>query len=373
MNHRVLAALVLVVACRTAALAAPVDDTEDLAEALIAQGWPDLAEDLLVRTAQERDLTWSEEAIAASAHLQTLEMAANAIEDPYWRKEALIDVLGQTDTFVGRFAGTPVAEARRNFLPDLISAIGDSILAAIAKSQDPAAIAVLRDQGESIFGRAEKDAKARIDLLAAAEGRDEDQEYALEGARFNHPRLVYLHSLLFPHGSERRKELCTAALAEYDEFDRDFTDTIFNVYAWVDMGLCLWELGKTDAALERFDQAIATRESWGPADQAGVWPVPEDAAGIADIICYAMLQKMLLLRDLARPKDVVAAGKDWFASMTAPFAPTSSMLLAKVLAEAQAATGDVQGAVATAQSMIREDPNGWGGSVGRELLARIAH
>lgn len=373
MNHRVFAAFVLVVACRTAAFADRPDDTDEFAEALIAQGWPDLAEDVLARASRERALEWREEAIVESARLAKLQITAAAIADPYWRKEALLDLLGQTDTFVGRFEGTSAAEKRKSELPDLFAEIGDAILAAIRKSQVAGATETLQVQGEALFVRAQKETKARIDLLAAVEERDEDQEWRFEGARFSHARLVYLHALVFPRDSERRKELCTAALAEYEEFDLEFTDTIFNVYAWVDSGLCLWELGKTDAALAKFDQAIGTRESWGAADQAGVWPVPEDAADIADIIGYAMLQKMVLLRELERPKDVVAAGKDWFASMKAPFAPSSSMLLAKVLAEAQAATGDVKGAVATAQSMIREDPDGWGGSVGRELLAWIAH
>ena len=70
--------------------------------------------------------------------------------------------------------------------------------------------------------------------------------------------------------------------------------------------------------------------------------------------------------------DAVKTGKDWFASMNRPFAPSSAGFLARELAEAQLATGDVQGAVATAQSMIREDPEGWGAFAGRELLGRAA-
>src|SRR5262245_2383773 len=126
MNCRVLAAFVLAAASATVAFASPADDTEELAEALIAQCWPDLAEDLLARAARERSLTWSEEAVAASAHLATLELAASAIEDPFWRKEALLDVLGQTDTFVGRFEGTRAAATRKRGLPDLVAATGET-------------------------------------------------------------------------------------------------------------------------------------------------------------------------------------------------------------------------------------------------------
>jgi tetratricopeptide (TPR) repeat protein len=373
MNCRVLAAFVLVIACRTAAFAAPPDDTGELAEGLIAQGWPDLAQDLLARAARERALTWSEEAITASAHLVTLETAAKGIEDPLWRKEALLDLLAQTDTFVGRFEGTTAAATRRSDLPDLVADIGEAIVAAIRMSQDAGATEALRIQGESIFARAEKEVKARIDLLAAAENRDEDQDFGLMAAQYNHARLLYLHATVFPRDSARRKELCAAALGEYEEFDLEYADTIFNIYAYVDMGLCLRELGKTDAALAQFDQAIAVRESWGPMDERGHWPIPAEAGDVVDLVCYATAEKMIELREQKKLDDVVKTGRDWFASMPKPFSAPSSMALAWELGNAQLATGDASGAAATAQSMIDEDPDGFGAELGRELLGRIAN
>jgi tetratricopeptide (TPR) repeat protein len=373
MNHRTLAAFVLVVACRTAAFAAPPDDTAELAEALIAHGWPDLAEDLVVRTARERSPTWDEEAVAASARLAALQTAAYAIEDAFWRKEALLDVLAQTDTFLGRFRGTTAAETRTRELPDLHGTIGGALVEAIRKSQDADAIAALQTQGETVFARAEKETKARIDLLAAAQDRDEDQDWVLMGARYHHARLLYLHATVFRRDTARLKELCAAALAEYEEFDLDFTDTYFNVYTALDKGLCLRDLDRTDEALAHFDQAIGVREAWGPADEkTGLWPIPSEADYVADVVAYATLQKLVLLRDVKRPEDAVTAGKDWFASMRQPFASSSSMVLARELAEAQRAIGDTKGAVATAESMVREDPDGWGGAAGRELLGRAA-
>ena len=314
MNGRVLAALVLVAACPSAAFAAPPDDTGELADALIAQGWPDLAEDLLARTARERPLTWSEEATAVSAHLAVLGTAAMEIEDPYWRKEALLDVLAQTDTFVGRFEGTTAAGTRKSGLPELVLEIGETIVAAIRKSQDAVATEVLQTQGEAMLARAEKDVKSRIDLLAAAEDRDEEQDFALMAARYSHARALYVHALLFPCDSARRKELCSAALAEYEEFDLDDTETIFSVYADIDMGLCLRELGKNDDALARFDRAIAIRESWGPRDPTTTrFPVP--SRYFVDLVRYAMFQKACLLSDLGRTAEAAEVNQDRLTSL----------------------------------------------------------
>ncbi len=372
MNCRVLVAIVLVVTCRTAAFAAPPDDTDELAEALIAQGWPDLAEDLLARAARDRGLTWDEEATAASAHLAVLEEAAKGIEDPYWRKEALLDLLAQTDTFVGRFEGTPAAEPRRRDLPRLCTDIGEAIVGAIKKSQDADATESLRAQGETVFARAERQVKARIDEMATAENPDEEQDYGLTAERYNHARLLYLHAMVFPRESARRKELCTAALKEYEEFDLHYgggdEPSIFAFYAYVDCGLCLEEIDAPDEAIKSFEKTIALRESWGPKDESGVWPMPADPEGVIDLVCYATLQKVIVLREQKKLDEVVKTGRDWFASMPKPFAAPSSMVLAWELANAQFAAGDAQGAAATAESMIREDPDGFGGAWGRKLL-----
>lgn len=368
MNCRVLVALVLVAAGPAAAFADPADDADDLAEALIAQGWPDLAEDLLARTARERQVTWSEEAITASAHLATLETSARAIGDPFWRKEALLDLLAQTDTYVGRFAGTSAAETRKRDLPQLCMEIGETIVAAMKNALDAGAIEALRAQGETVLARAETAMRARIDVLAAAERRSEEEDFALMADRYNRARTVYLHAMLFPRQAERRKELCEAALKEFEEFDLEYADTLLNVYVCVDMGLCLRELDKTKEALAKFDEAIQVREAWGAKTDEGLWPIPADSQCIADIVCYAMLQKMYLLRDEKKLAEVVAVGREWFGSMKTPFVAPSSMHLAWELGSAQLAGGDAKGARATAESMIREDPDGVGGTWGRELL-----
>jgi tetratricopeptide (TPR) repeat protein len=372
MNCRVLVAVVLVAACPTAAFAAPPDDTDELAAALIAQGWPDLAEDLLARASRDRGLTWDEEAAAASAHLAVLQEAASGIADPYWRKEALLDLLAQTDTFVGRFEGIPAAEQRRKDLPGLCSDIGEAIIDAIGKSQDASATESLRAQGETVFARAEKQLKARIDAVGAAEDLDEEQNCALMSDRYNHARLLYFHALVFPRESARRKELCTAALKEYDEFDLHYGDgdepSILAFYAYVDRGLCLEETGAPDEAIKSFEKTIELREWWGPKDESGVWPIPAGTEDVIDLVCYATLQKAIVLRGQKKLDDVVRVGRDWFVSMPKPFGAPSSMVLAWELANAQFAAGDAKGAAATAESMIREDPDGVGGAWGRALL-----
>jgi hypothetical protein len=73
-----------------------------------------------------------------------------------------------------------------------------------------------------------------------------------------------------------------------------------------------------------------------------------------------------------RLDDAVRVGRAWFTSMPRPFSAMYAKSLARELATAQLATGDAKGAVATAESMIREDPDGVGGWWGRELLGSAA-
>ena len=374
MNGRVLVASVLVAACGTAAFADPPDDTGELAEALIAQGWPDLAEDLLARAAQERPLNWSEEAIAASAHLVTLEKAASEIDDPYWRKEALLDLLAQTETFVGRFHGTTAAETRKSDLPLLVEEIFEAIVAAIRRSPDAEVTDTLRTQGEAFFARTDQDGMAREAEAKAnceKDPDDPDREFAYEAASYNVCRTLYLRSLLHPFGSDKRNEMIETALKAYGEFDLKFTDSIFNIYAAIDTGNCLKDLGKPKEALDHLDRAIQVRECYGEKDEkTGRWPI--GSRDVADVVAYGMFQKMLVLKDMKRTAEMIAVAEDYDTSMPAPWETQSCISIYRELAEAKLAGGDTKACLDIAAKMQEIDPDGYGGVAGRELLGRIA-
>ena len=374
MNYRVAAALVLVVLCTTAALADPRDDTEEFAGALVAHGWPDLAEDVLARAARERSLTWGEEAMASAAHLAVLEEAAKKVEDPFWRMEALLDVLVQANTFVGRFEGTTATETWKTELPQLHDYIGEAIVVAIRKSQDAGVTEALQTRGEAIFARVEKDVKAR-EAEAKANYEKEpdniDREFAYQAASYSVCRTLYLHSLLYARGSDKRNEMVEAALKAYEEFDLNFTDSIFNIYAAIDAGNCLKDLGKTKEALDSLDRAIRVRECYGEKDEkTGRWPI--ESRDIADIVAYAMFQKMLVLKDMKKTAEMIAVAEDYDASTPAPWEAPSCINIYRELAEAKLAGGDTKACLDIAAKMQEVDPNGYGGLVGRELLGRIA-
>ena len=269
---------------------------------------------------------------------------AAKIEDLVRRKDALVKVLRDKETFVAEYKGTPAAEDARNELPDLYALLGETFVAAIKREKDDKAIDVLRVEGDAIFVRAEQSLQKRMDELKPLVGDDRNDDYArYRAARYNHAHTLYFHALLFAPGSARRVALCNTAIDEYTEFDLDFhteEEDALIYYAYMDAGLCLKEIGKPDEAIASFEQTIELRDAWGPRDETtGVFPIPANARDTVDLVCYAMLQKALVLRGQKKIEKAVEVASDYFKSVPTPFDAASAMALAKQLAEAQLAVG----------------------------------
>lgn len=353
------------------------DDIE-FAKSLVANGYPDLAERLLGVVEKTGGAASGAEAKAVIEliKLDIAQEAALKIEDPVKRKDELVKVLAAKEKFIETYKGTQASEDCRNGLPDLYGTIGETIANAIKKLKDEKQLEALRSEGDAIFLRAEAASKQRIEELKAIPDRDDEAEFKLQAAYYNYARTLYLHSLIFSPGSGKRIELCNAALTEYGEFELNYTETLLNIYASIDTGLCLKEIGKPAEAVASIDQAISVRESWGEKQKVVgpdnkpklVWPVGDRS--IVDIVCYGMLQKMLILKEMKKQADVIAVGQDYFDSTQEPWDSPSSMAVAREVADAQYATGDAKGSIETGKEMIKVDPAGLGGVWGREVVDR---
>src|SRR5262249_55951107 len=132
-------------------------------------------------------------------------------------------------------------------------------------------------------------------------------------------------------------------------------------------GLCQKDLGKSEDALAAFDDAIRLRENYKK-DEKGRYPmIPEEA----DLVSQATLQKVLLLTEMKKYSDAIAASKDFVE--TTPDALTASSGFAVLAAEgdAQLAAGDQKGAGETAAKLIAADPQGPWGAKGRDITAKV--
>ncbi len=340
-------------------------DDVPFARALVVHGYPDLALRLL-DVVEARAATDSGE--RPSIELLRLDVAqdsASRIPEPMRRKEALTSVLARRVEFIARWPGTWDAEDCERACDDLFASIGESVAAAIRLEKVDAALAVLRSEGDAIYSRIESVQRKRIAEMRASPSEDDSP---LLVAIYNLARTLHLHALIHPPRSERRIGLCNDALAVLGDFSFEGEATLALLYINVETGNCLAEVGKPAEALRSFDQVIQVRESWGDKVK-GVWPVTDRE--YVDLVCEATYRKVLVLGEQKRTSDVLDVARDWFASMPGPWNAPSSIALARELAHAQVATGDLDGALRTARKLIDIDPEGDGAAWGREIVVEI--
>ena len=372
-NRRLLTAALVVslpafAAAQDASVLNKKDDIE-FAKALVEKGYPDLAERLLAVIEKSGSSGGEARPTAELIRLDVAQDAALKIDDLVKRKDALVKVLHDKVKFGDANKGTAAAEDCKNRLPDLYGTIGETITSAIRKEKDQQLLEKLRDEGDKLFQQAEEAANARKAEAKTKYEQDPtnpDVEFAYQAASYNVCRTLYLHSLLFTLGSGKRNEMIEAALKAYDEFDLDFSDTIFNIYAAIDTGNSLKDLNKPKEALDCLDRAISVRESFGEKDKkSGRWPI--GSRDIADIVAYGMFQKMLVLKDMKQSAEMIAVAEDYDATMPDAWQLTSALNIYREYAEAKLATGDTASCLKVASKMQEEDPNGFMGAEGRRL------
>jgi tetratricopeptide (TPR) repeat protein len=341
-------------------------DDAAFADALVEKGYADLADKLLVMLDKKGGSPETAAAIK-KVRLNALQDAAMKTDDLVKRKDALVKVLAEKLKFVDEAKGTVAAQDIHNTLPDLYDLIGQTLNSAMKKEKDQKVLEALSREGDDLFTKSEALIQARIEELKKIEQRTDEEEFNYQATRYNYARTLFFHAQVFAAGSGRRSELMNQAIHEYEEFDLEFADSIFNQYGYIDTGNCYKDLGKTKDALASFDSVIRLREGFEQDAKTGQYLVSSDAG---NLVCYAMLQKMVLLKELKQHADVVAVGKDYFATIVEPWESPQSMAVADMLGNAQVDSGDTKGATDTAAGMKKQDPNGVGGYLAGLILER---
>jgi len=349
-------------------------DNAQFARALSRQGFGDLADLFCCKFDAWKEASAEERAAVRSVHLDLKLELAREEQDPLKRKDAIAEVLKAKEEFIAQFPTSPEAEESELSLPDAYRMLGEALTAALEKSNDPAEVTRLREEGGKAFNHAGEVLRAR---KRALEKKLEDpllSEHDTEVIRdqraavwFNIARTDYFQGLLYNKGDPEFPRRMKAALKTLQDFTLEYDDKLLTFQGYVFQGMCDKNLGATDQALADFDQAIALRELYD-AGPDGRFKVTEE---IDDVVSWAVLQKVNFLNELGRAADAIAASRNFFAKSPQPEQAQFGLALLAAQADAEFKSGNTKSAGEIAQRLQDLDPNGPWGARGREVLAQM--
>lgn len=342
-------------------------DDAAFARELYRKGWSDLAAGLC-DTIEKSGKTTGDAAVGLKAlHLDLRFDLARAETDPIKRKDMMKTILQEKEDLIHQYPTTKVAEDASNSLPDVYRSIGEAITVAIRNEKEPGLVVQFREEGEKIYSQAEEQFKSRLDELSIDHSTPE-QERAYESLLFNLPRTYYYHSLLYPEGEWKKKDLLEKAIEGFQIYGLDYQDRLLNFEGMILMGLADKDLGKNKEALSDFDEAIKLAEYFEKDEKTGVYRLPED---VADTIAAAVLQKVLFQTELKDYAGATASAKKYFTEISGAYDTRLGLAVLAAKGEAELAAGDAKATGETAKLLVDKDPKGPWGEKGRELQAKL--
>ncbi|MDZ4772422.1 MAG: hypothetical protein SGI72_04730 [Planctomycetota bacterium] len=338
------------------------------AAALHRSGFTDLA-DRLLKTIERSGKASPEEAIGIKAlHLDLRQQIALRESDPTKRKDLLRTILQEKEDLVTQYKGRPVAEDVRYTLPDVYGNLVDAITAAIAREKNPDLIAQLQKEGSDICTRAEDALKARIVELGMADASPEVDNQLLT-ARFNLPRMMYFHALLYPKSEFRREDLLKQAIKGFQEFGLDYSDVLQNYEALILEGLCHKEMGAAADAKAAFKDAYKFPENLGlEKDTKGYFLLSQE---MADTVSEGALQLMNMHAGEKDAAGVLAIAKEFLDTTPGPYETRRGLAILAAKAEAHLALNDARSAGEAADLLVKEGGGGAWTNKGLELGERV--
>jgi tetratricopeptide (TPR) repeat protein len=383
-----LLSLPLIVACALGRLGPGHDDKyvlgkddKDFALELARAGYPDLARDFAAAVERVR----TDPAGKAEAELLRIDLDADLAQrerDVKKRMNLLLDVVKAKQTFGEAHKGTPVGDSVVSSLPDLYRSVGEAISTGIQNEQDPAEVAKLRTVGSELFEQAErslnilvKDLQDKVDKQEPDPNppvTEEQQQTPLEEklmlAKYSTFRTYYFHGRLLEEGSADRTAKLKKAIDLFQEFQFDYLNYLPCYEGYVYEGMCNEDLGQPDKAAASFDSALKIRELFAKTP-TGLWQLSREAA---DLVSWAVVQKMTLLDKQGKTKEAITAADEFFNTTPDAAATMKGLAILAAKADAQQKLGDQAGLEATAKKLIELDPNGAGGAKGRDLTGQAS-
>lgn len=343
----------------------------EFARALVRNGYPDLADELLTTIESGKSRSKDDALFAQALRLELAEFDAYAQTDPLQQGQAIERVVTDMERFVQEHPGTTAADSLSDRLLDLYRGFGERVAAMLANEDTAAEAKKLRGTGEKMFERAIESLKTERDEIQAKREElskklaDPDPELERRAmlVAYNLARAYYFHAQILDDDFLKNTRLKNA-LGILADIQLEFSDQLLCYEGYIYEGLSQRDLGSPEEALVAFDYAIGLRDTYERGAN-GLYMIAPDAA---DIVSSAVLQKVILLLQKGDAPAALEVVKDFFATIPDAGQTLKGLAILGQQAEAQKKLGDQKGVEATAQRMIELDPRGPGGEKGRELL-----
>src|SRR5260221_361971 len=342
-------------------------DDATFAREIFRGGWTDLAEGLCKAIEKGGKMSPEAEVGVKALHLDLRFDLAVREKDVLKKKDLIKAVLEAKEEFVHQYANTKEATETSESLPDVYRALGETITVAIQKTTDVKAVSDLQREGEQVYSQAEDKIKTRLTDLEEDHSSPAN-ERLYTGLRYNLPRTYYYHSLLFPAGEWKKKDLLEKAVEGFQQFGLDNNENLLYYEGAILQGLAYKDLAKNEDALASFDEAATALAAQFSADTKGVFQINPE---IADTVSGGVLQKVLFQTELKDYSGAIAPSKKFFATIPDAFHTRSGLAVLASQAEAEFASGDVKTAGDTAQKLVDLDPKGLWGRKGQEIQAKM--
>ena len=195
------------------------------ARGLYRHNWADLAEKLCDLIEKRGNLTPEANVGVKALHLDLRLDLAGKEPDLIKRKDLIRQILEQKEDLVHQYPAMKEAQEAANTLPDAYRTLGETITMAIQKEKDVKKVAALQGEGQQIYSKAEDQLRAQMEELEQDHSAPEqERQYMI--ALYNLPRTLYFHSLLYPAGEWKKKDLLEKAAVGFQQFGLAYNDRI---------------------------------------------------------------------------------------------------------------------------------------------------
>ena len=276
-------------------------------------GLSDLAEGLCKVIEKKGDLSAEAKVGVRALHLDLRFDLAQKEADVIKRKELLKAVLAEKEELVQQYPAMKEGVEAAETLPDVYRALGETITVAVQKTSDVAEVAALQKEGEQVYAQAEEKLKAKIAELEPVYTSSPANERLYMSTRYNLPRTYYYHSLLYPAGEWKKKDLLEKAVEGFQQFGLDYSNDLLYFEGLIFEGLANKDLGKPEDAIASLDEAIGLSQYF--ADEKGEIELSLPAA---DVISRAALQKVLLQTEIKDYAGATATSKAFLEASPSP-------------------------------------------------------
>lgn len=345
MARHITTLLVLLAAAGTAA----AQDDADLARVLVQRGWFDLAEDVCKKIQTDSRAGAKERASVPLIQAEIRIGQAESEPDLDKSKKYLDEAVTVLSAFVKENPQHELANETRITMGWALARKARRVLDALEMEEDFTKHDALRDQASDVYGTTEKHYRETLDLLRK-EKRTDAVLNAIMDARLELCRSMYERAKLGRGTDDERKKLLNDAVKMLVDFEFDYGDRPIGFEGTLLGGQCLVELGDKKAE-QKLKMAMALQDSLAdnkirPNDyhKRVIWTAAVAVAKLLTATGRADQAKVHVDRMF---KENRGLDKEW-----------GGFALRLEKAEALAALGDSNGAIAITTDIIKASGSG---------------